>query len=88
MSGPRSRLSPGELTMPIRRLLENSSTPPEEISRLVAAYELTLGALHLVDRNDPIAEIVARKVIEIGKRGGDALQISDLAVKELAVSAS
>jgi hypothetical protein len=81
-------LSPGELTMPIRRLLENSPTPPEEISRLVAAYELTLGALHLVDRNDPIAEIVARKVIEIGKRGGDALQISDLAVKELAVSAS
>ena len=74
--------------MPIRRLLENSPSPPEEISRLVAAYELTLRALHLVDRNDPIAEMVARKVIEIGDRGGDALEISKLTVKELAVSAS
>jgi hypothetical protein len=69
--------------MPIRRLLETSSSSPEEISRLVAAYEQTLRALNLVDRNDPIAEIVARKVIEIANDGGDALQISNLAIKAL-----
>ena len=69
--------------MPIRRLLENSSSPPEEISRLVAAHELTLRAVHPVDRDDPLAEMVARKIIEIGDRGGDAVEISKLTVKEL-----
>jgi hypothetical protein len=67
----------------IRRLLENSSLSLEEVSRLVAAYEQTLSALDLVDRHDPVTEIVAKKVVEIGKHGGDAIEISKLAVKEL-----
>ena len=71
--------------MAIRRLLEGSSLEPEVISRLIAAYEQTLLALDLVDRNDPISEIVAKKVIEIGKGGGDAIEIAKLAVNELAV---
>jgi len=72
-------------TTAICRLLEKSSVPLEEVSRLVAAYERTLRALDLVDRHDPITEIVAKKVIEIGKRGGDAVEIAKLAVSELAV---
>jgi hypothetical protein len=44
-----------------------------------------LRSLDLVDRRDPIAEIVAKKVIEIGKGGGDAVEIAKLAVNELAV---
>jgi len=71
--------------MPILKLLKNSSLLPEEISRLVAAYEQALRALDLVDRNDPVTEIVAKKIIEIGKRGGDAVEIAKLAVNELAV---
>jgi hypothetical protein len=40
----------------------------------------------LVDRNDPIAEIIAKKIIELGQRGvREAKQLSDLAVKELGV---
>ena len=72
-------------TTAIRRLLENSSLPVEEVSRLVAAYERTLRTLDLVDRHDPVTEIVAKKVIEIGKRGGDPSEISKLAVKELGI---
>jgi hypothetical protein len=71
------------MTMAILRLLENSSLTPEENSRLIAAYERTLHTLDLVDRNDPITQIVAKKIIEISNRGGDALEISKLAVKEL-----
>ena len=69
--------------MTIRRLLKNSSLPPEGVNRLVAAYQKTLRSLDLVDRHDPVAEIVANKVIEIGKRGGDAIEISKLAAREL-----
>jgi len=45
-----------------------------------------LRSLGLVDRNDPIAEIVARKIIEIGQTGvRDPADISALAIKELGV---
>ena len=69
--------------MPIDRLLDGSSLSPQKIAQLKTAYHSAMRALHLVDRNDPIAEIVARKVIEIGKEFGDAAEISRLAVKEL-----
>jgi signal recognition particle GTPase len=67
--------------MPIRRLLEGSGLGPEEVENLCRAYDDALQALHLVDRNDPIAEMVARKVIEIGKNGGDPAEIARRAVK-------
>jgi len=72
--------------MPIHRLLQNSPLGPEEIAGLTDAYERTLRALSLVDRGDPIAELIARKVIELGKRGvRDPKQLSSLAIKELGV---
>jgi hypothetical protein len=58
---------------------------PEGVDRFVAAYQQTLRSLDLVDRRDPIAEIVAKKVIEIGKRAGDAIEISKLAVNDLGI---
>jgi hypothetical protein len=70
-----------------RRLLAKSPLGPEEIDILVKAYEETLRALHLVDRNDPITEMVAKKVIEIGQTGPrDPAQISARAIKELTIS--
>jgi hypothetical protein len=42
---------------------------PEEIAVLTAAYENILRKLSLVDRNDPITELIAKKVIELGQRG-------------------
>ena len=55
--------------MAIYRPLQNSPLGPEEIGRLVAAYEQTLNALGLKDRNDPITQLVARKIIEIAQTG-------------------
>jgi hypothetical protein len=51
--------------MPINRLFREGKIKPEEVERLNQALSLTLSVLGLVDRNDPICEIVARKIIEI-----------------------
>ena len=57
---------------------------PEEISVLTTAYEQTLEKLGLVERSDPITQIVAKKIIEIGQSGvRDPEQLSSLALKEL-----
>jgi hypothetical protein len=73
--------------MAIYRILQNSPLSPEDISRLTAAYEATLKALDLTDRSDPITELVARKIIEIGQTGvRDPLQISRLAVTDLSAA--
>jgi hypothetical protein len=67
--------------MAIYRRLQN--TPLAE-SHLIAAYELTLRALSLVDRNDPLTEMIAGKVIEIGATGlKDPVEISKRVVKLL-----
>jgi hypothetical protein len=70
--------------MAINRILQNAPLSPEDINRLVAAYEATLKALGLIDRSDPMTELVARKIIEIGQTGvRDPQQISRLAVTDL-----
>ncbi|WP_245310713.1 hypothetical protein [Bradyrhizobium valentinum] len=46
--------------MPIYRLLQNMPIGPEEIGRLTTAYEQALRAIGIVDRGDPLAELLAR----------------------------
>jgi hypothetical protein len=68
--------------MPINRLLADSKLGPEEIKRLNAAYTYALRSLSVVDRNDPLAEMLARKIIEIGATGeADPQKISQIAVR-------
>ena len=51
---------------------------------MAATSEGTLRKLNLVDRNDPITEMIARKIIELGQRGvREAKQLSELTIKEL-----
>jgi hypothetical protein len=70
--------------MAIYRLLENTVFGPEEIERLVTAYEQTLRALGLKDRSDPITHFVAEKIIAVGRLGiEDPAEISKLALNEL-----
>ena len=73
--------------MTIRRLLKAKRLAglKEVEQRLNRAYGDVLRSLHLVDRNDPIAEIVAKAVIEIGATGvREPSEISKIAVKRLA----
>jgi hypothetical protein len=55
--------------VPIRLVLQNNhSFAPEEIAVIVAAFEDTLRALNLVNREDPLASEVA-KLFELAKQG-------------------
>jgi len=72
--------------MPIYRLLRETSFDPDEIAVLADVYQLTLRKLNLVERSDPITEIVARKIIELRQRGvREPKQLSELTMKELGV---
>jgi hypothetical protein len=70
--------------MSIYRLIQNTPLGPDEIERLVTAYQITLRTLCLTDRDDPVTQIVARKVFEIAQTGiEDPAEISKLAIMRL-----
>jgi hypothetical protein len=54
--------------MPIIRLLQNASFGPDEIRVLVRAFDEALGTLG-VDRNSPVAEALAKKIIKLAQQG-------------------
>jgi hypothetical protein len=55
--------------MAIYRLIRESVFEPEAIERMTAAYEHALEVLQLTDRNDPLTELVARKIIQFAESG-------------------
>ena len=70
--------------MAIYRLLKNSTLGPEEISRVIAAFEQALHTLCVKDRDDPLTEMIAKKIIKIAQTGvHDAAQLSAQAITEL-----
>jgi hypothetical protein len=69
--------------MPINRLLKDSKLTPEDVERLNQAFTFALRSLSLVDRNDPLTEIVARKVIEVGANLHDPKEIAAVVVKKI-----
>ncbi len=72
--------------MLINRLLLDTDLTPEQRHVLELAYNAALRKLALVDRspNDPVCEIVARKIIEIGTGGvTNAIAITELATRQL-----
>ena len=83
---PPPGITAENIGMAIYRLLQNLPMGPEEISRLAAAYEQTLLALRLTDRNDPITEMIAKKIIEIAQTGvKEPARISALAIEQLGI---
>lgn len=69
--------------MQINRLLPDSLTT-EQRHVIQLAFNLTLRKLDLVDRNDPVCEIVARRVVEIGASAPlNALAIAEIASKQM-----
>jgi hypothetical protein len=72
--------------MPIRRLLAGSTLGPDEIEILSVAFDEALRSLNLVDRSDPLTDMVAKKIIDIGATGvRDPAEIAKIAVRELGV---
>jgi hypothetical protein len=72
--------------MPIYRLLQNMPMGPEEIGRLTTAYEQALRTIGIVDRGDPLAALIARKIIEVAQTGiREPADISAQAIKEIGI---
>ena len=70
--------------MSIDRLLKVRKVNRDDVERLVTAFKLALRDLHLVDRNDPVSEIVARKGIGIGADDvREPQEIANRVIKEL-----
>ena len=55
--------------MAIYRLLQGQAFSPEAVERLSTAYEAALKVLRLTNRDDPITEIIAKRIIQIAQTG-------------------
>ena len=70
--------------MTIHRMLQSVPLGPERIAELVEAYQITLKKLDLVERDDPMTQMIAKTIIEVGQTGAqDAKDISQLAIEQL-----
>jgi hypothetical protein len=70
--------------MPLSRFLQGRTFGPDEIAVMTKAFEGALRALDLVDRTDPAADMVAKKVIELANLGErDPVRLCDRAVEAL-----
>jgi hypothetical protein len=65
--------------MPIQRYIK---VEPTELNRLNVAYAQALRMLDIVDRFDPVAENVAKEVVDAGNSGvTDPWEIAKIAVR-------
>ena len=73
--------------MAIYRLLQFSAFEPDQIACMRAAYEDALTALDLSDRQDPITELVAKRIIEAAQAGErDPDRLCEVALRDLAIA--
>ena len=72
--------------MPLYRFLQEAVFDQADIDRMASAYEAALKLLRLTDRDDPICELVAKKIIEVTSTGEkDAPKICARALLEMGV---
>jgi hypothetical protein len=71
--------------VPIRRLLEhNDAFSPEDVKLLVGAFDDTLRALNLSDRERPLTMTVAKLIVDFAKEGErDPDRLRELVLKAL-----
>ena len=60
----QTRMRPSEYPF-----LQEGSFGPEEVSRMVEAYEIALCKLRLIDRSAPVSKLVASKILELARTG-------------------
>jgi hypothetical protein len=72
-------------SMPIQKLLQEQNFLPEDVARLVAAYEDCLQKLALTDRSDPMTHLVAKLIVNAAREGvRDPDALSAAVMKRLA----
>jgi hypothetical protein len=69
--------------MPIRKYLAGATFDPETIEKVVAAYHETCTILNVHGPEDPLSEVVAKKVFSLASHGErDASKIARLVVAD------
>jgi len=53
----------------IYRLIAGGTFGPDEIKAMAATYEGALIDLHLIDRNDPLTELIAKAIVNVTATG-------------------
>ena len=72
--------------MPITRLLADGDFTAEQRQALELAFNNVLSKLSLVDRSDPLCEMIARKIIDAATDGYDsAVAITEKVVAQFRV---
>ena len=69
--------------MAIYRLIAIGTFGPDEIKAMAAAYEGALIDLQLIDRNDPLTELIAKAIVNVTATG----ERDPETIKERALSA-
>ena len=70
--------------MPLIRLLQNSAFEPDRIELMSAAFQQACRELGLAETEDPLRELVARKIIECAQTGErDQARLCDSALKAI-----
>lgn len=70
--------------MPLTPYLKEAAFEPKAIEAMNAAFGALCKSLQLINRDDPITEIVARKIIDIARTGElDPERLHDLVLLEL-----
>ena len=80
----RGTITSSVRAMPIHALLDADPNHfrPDDITKIVTAFEAAVSALHITDRKDPKALTVAKIIFEAAKRGElDPERLRDIAVK-------
>jgi hypothetical protein len=72
--------------MAIYRMLNEAEFSPEQIECLATAYESALRQIGLVDRSDPMTELVAKSIIDVARSGElSPTSICNRALEELGI---
>ena len=70
--------------MAIYRLLREKVFEPEDIHLMTTVYEDVLKAFDLIERTDPVTELIAKTVIEMVQTGvRDPARLKDLTIKSI-----
>jgi len=70
--------------MAIYRLLQKKVFEPEDVRLMTQVYEDVLQAFQLIERTDPVTELIAKTVIEMVQTGErDPARLKDLTIKAI-----
>ncbi len=55
--------------MAIHRYLEDTVFGPEDVDVITATFRAALTGLHIIDDKGPMAELIAKNIIDVARRG-------------------